>query len=84
MRPGVQNNRDNLVDAFFRCIWVDEEFAEELAQIAHRCELDGNPFVAASLRNIGCNHWTEGMEGLATLAVLPAQRADTLDGEISL
>ena len=77
MGPGIQqDSHRDLMDAFLRCIVVDEGFAGEMAEVAYQCEKDGNQAVAAALRNISRNHRIRGMESRAQIAALQEQPAD--------
>lgn len=77
----LDSHRD-LLDALFRCIVTDEGFAREVAEIAERCERDGNHAVAAAMRNISRNHRIRGMESRANLAAVQQQHAGSSAGEM--
>ena len=72
----MRNSQRDLMETFFRCIKVDEEFAHEVAEVAERCGRDGNHSVATAMRNISRNHRIRGMEQRAKLAVVEGQHAD--------
>lgn len=66
----------DLMDAFIRCISVDDEFASDVATIADCCEQDGNHVVAAAMRSISRNHRIRTIEGKAQIAALLGQDAE--------
>jgi hypothetical protein len=68
----MTRNEHDLMDAFLRCIVIDEDFANEIAVVARQCERDGNQGVAATLMSISRNHLIRGMEGRAQLAAFDA------------
>ena len=72
----MTDNQRNLMDAFMRCISVDEEFASQIANAAQGCERDGNHGVAAALLKISRNHRIKSMESRAKLVALTQEHAE--------
>ncbi|MCJ2139977.1 hypothetical protein [Methylobacterium sp. E-066] len=69
----MHDNRRNLMDAYLRCIVIDEGFAREIAAIADECVRDRNHAVAKTMRDISRNHRIRGMESRAQIAALKAE-----------
>ena len=82
MRPGMQDSHRDLMDAFLRCIVLDEGFADDVAVLADQCEQDGNHAVAAAMRNISRTHRIRGMENRAQVAALDAMYADNPGADV--
>lgn len=72
----MTDNERDLMDAFLRCILVNEGFACEIAEIANQCEQDGNHGIAAALLNISRNHRIRGMVNRANLVALTQRHAE--------
>lgn len=72
----MTDNQRDLMDAFLRCVMVDEGFADEIAEVARQCGRDGNHGVAATLMNISRNHRIKGMESRAKLVAFEQEHAE--------
>lgn len=78
----MQDSHRDLMDAFLRCIVLDEGFADDVAVLADQCEQDGNHAVAAAMRSISRNQRIRGMEHCAEVATLDAMCADKLGADV--
>lgn len=64
----------SLIDAFWRTIEMDDEFASEIAEVARQCAQDGNEPLSIALSNMARNHRIRGMESRAKLAALTGEQ----------
>ena len=74
----IQDELRRLMKIIDQRVNADEDFARELAEVAHHCDRDEHHAVARGFLNLSRHHRITGMAGRAESAALDAEYAHVL------